>query len=313
MMDQIQGYQLRIAQPPEIPSLLALFPSNPLGEQSILAIGAFGQPGDVPLGAAIVRPSRRANLAHGHFVLVVHPPFRRQKIGTRLVNAVYQLALRNKAEVLTLAELVHQDRPETAFYRAVGLSVEQTFATFSVSINEGLAKLCSPVAARFERSHPHLAGASILPLAQIEPGKIAGFLTRHYGGFVDQRLAQLRDGYYDLSLSTALVRDDEVVAAGLFRSKPAERSIYLDLVLTAPSLRPGPVPLILFTHSGRIALEAGHSRCVFEADTDHDDFAIGFAQRCGCKAQWDRYRYGISHAEMISRTKNILGSAPPAP
>jgi GNAT superfamily N-acetyltransferase len=306
-MDQIQGYQLRIAQPAEIPSLLALFPNNPLGQQNILAIGAFSQPGNVPLGAAIVRPSRRGTLAHGHFILIVQPPYRRQKIGTRLMDAVYRLALENRADGLTLAELVHQDLPETAFCRAAGLSIERTFATFSVGINEGLAKLCSPIAARFERSHPHLAGAAICPLAQIDAGKIAGFLTRYYGGFVDRGLAQLRDGYYDPSLSTALVRGDEVLAACLFRSKPAERSIYLDLILTAPALRPGPVPLILFKHSGQIALETGHTHCVFEADAQYDEFAMSFAKRCGCKRQWDRYRYGISQADMISRTTNTLG------
>jgi hypothetical protein len=75
----------------------------------------------------------------------------------------------------------------------------------------------------------------------------------------------------------------------------------LDLILTSRPHRRAPVPLVLLAHTARLALEKGFTSCVFEADERYDHFAVGFACRCGAKAQWRRFRYAISRSEMQLR------------
>ena len=108
-----------------------------------------------------------------------------------------------------------------------------------------------------------------------------------------------------LALSVAAVRDGEILAGALYRSKPNEPSIFLDLILTAPALRRGPAPLLLCAHTATIAMTKKYTHCVFEADEHHDHFALSFAKRCGAKAQSYRYRYGISLAKMENLSQKI--------
>jgi GNAT superfamily N-acetyltransferase len=301
MTQPLQGFQVRSGRPHEAPALLAFFPNNPLGQKNLLLLGAFGQPGDVPLGAAIIRASRRGNLNLGHFLIWVRPECRRRQIGARLMSHLFQLAIKNDADQLTLAELIHQDRPDNAFFTAVGLSIERSFATFQAPLQKALTTISGPIAARFERSHPHLAGAQIVPLGQLDIEDVAQFFVQHYPGFVDQRLEQLASGHYDLSVSVGAVREGKLFGGALVRSKPNEPSIYLDLILVAPEFRSGPAPVVLCAHISRIGMARGYTHCVFESDERFDHFATGFAKRCGAERQWHRHRYGISRGELALR------------
>jgi GNAT superfamily N-acetyltransferase len=297
---RLDGFHVRTPRPHEAATLLSFFTGEPLGSEKVLVLGAFAQPGDVPLGAAIVRPSHRGGVNVGHFFLFVRPEFRRQGIGARLMNHLYGMALANHAQWLILGELIHQDRPENAFCRAVGLSPERSFATYSLSIAHALEKICGPIADRFERTHPHLAGAEILPLDQIDAAQAARFFAAHHSGYVGQRLSQFESNAYDRAVSGVAVRNGEIFAGLLVRSKPGESSVLIDLVLSLPPYRNGPTPLVLLAHGARLALEKKYTHCVFEADEHFDLFAAGCARRCGAKPQWLRHRYSISNAHMAT-------------
>jgi GNAT superfamily N-acetyltransferase len=298
----LAGFQVRRSKPHEIAGLQAFFPGDPLGNKDILYLGAFGQPGDVPLGAAIVRPSRRGSVKTGHFLIFVRPECRRQKIGSTLVRHLYSLALSNHADLLIFSELIHQDLPENAFYLSCGLTAERAFATYSVEIKRVL-DFCEPIIQRFLPSDPTLADMRIQMLNTLNFADLAEFFAPHFGGFADQCLAKLHAGVYDLSLSSAAVRDNQIIAAGLTRTRPNVPSLMLDYILAAPPYRSSPISLAIVAHSVRIALQRGLTHCVFEADERYDHFAVGFARRCGAKPQWKRFRYSISGAEMEARVK----------
>jgi GNAT superfamily N-acetyltransferase len=300
-LSAIKGFVVRPPTPHETASLLDFFPTSPLGNENLSLLGAFGQPGDVPLGALIVRPASRGGTNVGHFQVFVRPDARRRGIGSTLMTHLYQLASRNFAARLVLAELVHEDSGENAFCRAVGLSTERSFNSYSIPIELGVMNLCRPIANRFERSHPHLARTDIVPLESLDPEQLALFITTHYTGFLDERVRRLRAGAYNRELSVAAVRGGEILAAMLVCTKAGERSVMIDLIVTAPPLRRGPAPIVLLQHAGETALARGYVHCVFEADESHDFFAVGSALRCGSTAQWKRHRYAIEKREIDAR------------
>jgi ribosomal protein S18 acetylase RimI-like enzyme len=307
----LRGFVVRSPKPSEIPTLLGFCTPCPFGTQNVTPLGAFGQPGDVPLGAVVVRAVTRAGQSVGHFVLSVRIDCRRRGVGRMLMTHLYQLAAENRADRLVLAELIHEDRAENAFCRAVGLSPQRTLGTYRIPIGHGFATVCEPVARRFERSHPHLVGTSVLPLRDLDAGQVARFFAANYGGFIDCRLEQLRSDHFDLSISNAITRDGEIRSAMLVRSRVGEPTVFVDLMASTPALRNGPAPLVLLAHAAPVASVAGFTHCVFEADADHDRFAVGAAIRCGATMEGRRYRYAIERAAIESRASP--GPVSPAP
>jgi hypothetical protein len=309
----LQGFVVRPPKPSEISSLLGFFNPSPLGTQNLTLLGAFGQPGDVPLGAVAVRPVTRAGLSVGHFVIFVRIDCRRRGIGRMLMRHLYQFAANNRADRLALAELIHEDRGENAFYRAVGLSPQRTLASYRIPIGHGFTTVCEPAARRFERSHPHLAGTRVVPLRELDAELVSHFFAANYGGFAERFAGQLRGGHYDLSISTAIVRgDDEVLSAMLIRSRPGEPAVFVDLMVSTPALHNGPAPLVLLAHAAPVASAAGSTHCVFEADADYDRFAVGAALRCGATMEGKRFRYAIEKAKIEARASaDPASSAPP--
>jgi GNAT superfamily N-acetyltransferase len=297
----LQGFDVRRPRADELPLIEPWFAGSQLGWSESLVQAAFGQPGDVPLGAVIVRPSRGGTV--GQFTIYVRPDCRRRGIGRHLMGHLYQLALANKAEHLVLTELVHQDEPENDFYRAVGLTPDLSLGTYELDLPNAASPLCEPIARRFMKSHRHLSGVRIVSLEAVDPGHAAAFLTTHYSGFVEQQTQRMREGFFDRTLSTVAVREDGSISGlALFVSKPNDPAIFLDLVLTEPTTRNGPTPLVLFAETARLSLAAGKTTVVFEADSKHDPFAVGFAHRCGVTSpRWYRYRYTIGRADFSNR------------
>jgi GNAT superfamily N-acetyltransferase len=307
---QLEGFNVRTPRPEEMPAVAAWFAASQLGAEQCIVRAAFSRPGEVPLGAVIVRPSE-ADARVGQFTLFVRPDCRRHGIGRFLVRHLYQLALANNAGHLALAELVHQDAAaENAFCRALGMSADMALGTYELDMARQVLPVCEPIARRFVRSHPHLRGVRVVGLADLadhDLDAVARFLTAHYSGFVEQQTARLRAGFFDRNLSTVAVRDgseggggSSISAINLMLAKPNDPAIYLDLVLTDPATRNGPTPLVLFTETARRALAAGKTTAVFEADARHDPFAVGFAERCGVTTpKWYRYRYSIAREQMM--------------
>jgi len=291
MAHKLTGFAVRRATPAETPEIIRHFGTSPLAAGTPAVCGAFGQPGDVPLGGVIVQP---AGAGEACFQIFVRPECRRNKIGTRLMENLYAEARRHQTPCLHLAAMVHQDLPENAFYRKMGLTPERSFVTYTVSLAKGVLPLCARIAARAKQRHPDLADTQVTTLAQLPAEKIARFFTEHYHAPFDHRVEQLHSGFFDRAISTAVVTDQgEIRAANLYRSRPDTPAIYLDLVLVHPDYRNGPMPMVLFEAMANLAIARGFTDCVFEGDAKHDLFATGFALRCGCKPQWIRYRYAI--------------------
>jgi len=288
---KLTGFVVRIAKPGEKEMILRQFDSSAVFANDDIVFGAFGQPGDMPLGGMIVRPFGKTS---AHFLIVVRPEFRRKGIGTRLMENLFTNARRHGTHSFHLQTLVHQDEPENAFYRKMGLTPERVFITYTVSIADKVLPLCSRIARRFRQKHAALANTQVVAIEHLQADRIAQFFADHYGGQLDHRTEQLHAGFYDASVSTAIVNAaGEILAASLYRTKPGNPAAYLDIVLVHPDHREGPMPLVLFEEAARLGMQHGIKDCVFEADTELDPFATGFAERCGCKPQWHRYRYGI--------------------
>lgn len=296
---QLEGFDVRAPRPEELPAITPWFAGSQLGVAQGMIRAAFSRPGDVPLGAYLVRATAGGRV--GQFTLFVRPDCRRHGIGRFLVRHLYQLALANKADNLVLAELIHQDEPENAFCKAVGLSADLELGTYELDIAGQVQPLCAPIARRFMRSHPHLQGVRVTTLGEVDAEAVARFLTTYYSGFVEQQTERLRNGFFDPRISTVAAKTDGVITGiALFLAKPNDPAIFLDLVLTEPSIRGGPTPVVLFDESTRQSLAQGKTTVVFEADARHDDFAIGFAARCGVTTpRWYRYRYSITREQMM--------------
>jgi GNAT superfamily N-acetyltransferase len=295
---RIEGYTIRQPTGQELPVITRWFASSSLGVSQCMVQAAFSRPGDVPLGAYVVRASNQGRV--GQFTVYVRPECRRRGIGRSLLKHLYQLALSNNAEHLIFSELVPQEHADNAFYRALGLSVDTQLGMFELDIAKQVVPLCQPIARRFLRSHGHLRDARIATLEQADPRRVAEFLTSHYGGFVDEQTERLRAGFFDRAISTVSVREGGSVAGvAFFLSRPDDPTIFLDLVLTDPAIRNGPTPLVLFDETARRAVGIGKTTVAFEADQRRDPFALGFAARCGVTTpKRYRYRYSINRAGM---------------
>ncbi|HWB54619.1 MAG TPA: GNAT family N-acetyltransferase [Tepidisphaeraceae bacterium] len=294
---RLQGFAVRRPRAEEVPFVAAFFPGNPLGTQNIIYLGAFGQPGDVPLGAVVVRAFEGAHKKIGEFLIFVRADCRRRKIGTMLMRHLYSLAIANHADQMILADLVHQDRADNAFYRSCGLLPDRALSSYAVEIKRGLA-FCEQIVEHFWAGDSQMAGVSIVSLSTLELADIADFFAAYFPNLPGKYLADLRAGVYDLSLCCAAVRQGEIIASGLARTQAGASSIMLDLILTKPDFRSSPVSAAILAHSARLGLQRGLTHCVFEADERHDRFAIGFARRCGASPQWKRFRYVINRTEM---------------
>jgi GNAT superfamily N-acetyltransferase len=298
---QLEGFNVRPPRPEELPAITPWFEGSQLGVGQSMIRAAFSRPGEVPLGAYVVRPTAGGRV--GQFTIFVRPDCRRHGIGRFLMMHLYQVAMGNNAEQLVLTELIHQDEPENAFCKAVGLLADMQLGTYELDIAGQVQPLCAPIARRFLRSHPHLQGVRVTTLAEVDAESVARFLTTYYSGFVEQQTERLRNGFFDPRISTvALKPDGTITGIALFLAKPNDPAIFLDLVLTEPSIRGGPTPVVLFDESTRQSLAQRKTTVVFEADARHDNFAIGFAARCGVTTpKWFRYRYSISREQMTQQ------------
>lgn len=295
MSPHLTGFVVRVARVEQKSQILRLFDSALVSPSERIVYGAFGKPGDFPLGGVILRPvGTDASDLSANFQIVVRPEFRRKGVGTRLLQTVIADARRGGMRSLCFSSFVHQDDPYNHFYRRLGMVADRTYITYRVSIPNKVLPVSSRIVQRFRKTNAALAVGRVVAIELIEPVEIARFFATHYGGQVDHRLEQLRSGFYDKSISTAILNPTgEVLAANLYRSQPGNSAIYLDLVLVHPAYRDGPLPLALFEATAWLSLKRGFKDCVFEADPHHDPFATGFARRCGCQPQGTRCRYSI--------------------
>lgn len=299
------GFVVRPPRAAEQALLRDFFPRDPLGKQSLLFLGAFSQSDNAPLGAVMIRPATQDGLSVGHFLIHVRPEFRRKKIGSILLSHLYALALKNKADKMIVPELIHYNLADNAFYRANGLTPERTFFTYVVPVQTVL-EMCASLVERSRRYQHALSEARIERFANLDRVAVAQFFASYYGGFVDQRLAQFERGIYDLFYSSAIILDDKIIAGFLCRTIPGEKAGMLDLILIHPAHRTGIATAMLCHHMAVRVKEGGViTHCVFEADPQHDQFAIGFARRCGAKPGSQRYRYSISKSEMQLRAVTV--------
>src|SRR5262245_32565972 len=98
---QLEGFNVRAPRPEEMPAITPWFSGSQLGGSQGMIRAAFGRPGDVPLGAYLVRPTGVGGRI-GQFTIFVRPDCRRHGIGSFLMRHLYQLALTNQAEQLVL-------------------------------------------------------------------------------------------------------------------------------------------------------------------------------------------------------------------
>jgi GNAT superfamily N-acetyltransferase len=291
MKTPLAGFVVHAPAPEQWPEIWERFERADLGREKCQALGAYSVPGEILLGAAIVRPTRGGKA--GHFRLIVRKDVRRQRIGTEMMRHLYQLALTNDAEKLILADIVHEDRADNAFWRAMAMSPETTLSTFTLNLQRDVLNLCDPIERRLSASHPQWREVRLTSLADADLTAVARFVAEHYSGIVDQTLGQLYSGFFDRSLSLVALRQNEIAAVALIRSKENEPSIFMDLILTASPLRNSPLPLRLVGAIARRAVAMEKTTGIYEADIDRDRFGAGFAARCGIKPSHRRFRYSI--------------------
>src|SRR4051812_40608034 len=99
---QLEGFNVRAPRPEELPAIVPWFAASQLGVTQCMIRAAFSRPGEVPLGAYIVRASDGGKV--GQLTIFVRPDCRRHGIGRFLMMHLYQVAAGNNAEHLVLAE-----------------------------------------------------------------------------------------------------------------------------------------------------------------------------------------------------------------
>src|SRR5688500_13467996 len=99
-----QSYQVREPRPQEIAGLAEPFARSLLGSERLKYLGAFGQPGEVPLGAVAWRAYDMPGGALGvGFQIFVRPEVRRRGVGTNLMRQLFAVATQLNAERVDLA------------------------------------------------------------------------------------------------------------------------------------------------------------------------------------------------------------------
>ena len=299
MSRALSGFHIRVPTDGELAPALELLSPSFRGGATLLTWTALGQPGDLLLGAAAIRPpARRGQPAL--FEIFVESPYRRRGVGAALIRHLYQHAYNRRAG-LQLFGFVHQDAPDHAFYRAQGLQAVHTMKTYSVPLRAGWPT-AERIMNRYRASHPHLAGVEVIPLALVDHPPIAEFIAAHYpGAEFDHQLSWLRAGHYDLMISTGAMRAGRLVGALMMRSQQDAPSVFVDILLTDPAIRHGPTPVLLIGEMIRRALADGFTHAVYEADERYDSFAVSYARRCGAAPRWSRYRYAIDRKAIAAQ------------
>jgi ribosomal protein S18 acetylase RimI-like enzyme len=289
MSSAMQRVTIRTPRRDELSDIAAWFAGSGLGEQNLFYLAAFAQPGEAPIGAVAVRPDA-GGVARFHIHVI--PDARRRKIGTALIGQLRKVATANHARRLVLVELIHQDRPDNAFYRSVGMEPERSFATYAISLDTGF-KTFGHLFDRIARQG-RMGGAEVAPLDRVHAPVAAEFFARQYGGPADGYLASFQSGRYDLRISCAVMRGREMLAGALVRSRAGEPSVYIELLAATPEFRRGPAALAMSGQIERAARALGFKSVVFEADPRYDAFAADVARRCGASPKWVRYRYAMN-------------------
>lgn len=285
------GFLVRPARPDEgraVEALLAAALGGPVGLGAGVAyLAAFAAAGGDLLGGLAARRAAAADgTTFAFFRVGVLPEHRRRGVGTGLVTSLYRAAAASDLVRLTLAELVHRDRPGNAFCRRLGLGPERSLVTFASTA----AELMAATAAFAARA----GGLDLVSTAEVDPDAVAALVTATYGGFPDRWAADLRAGVYDPRVSVAAVRGGRVAAVGLTRADT--RSLHVELVAVHPDDRHGPAAAAVCNAIARRAAAAGIFDGVWEADPEHDRFAANLARRAGAKPVGVRHRYAIDAA-----------------
>jgi GNAT superfamily N-acetyltransferase len=292
-MLKLTGFTVRRPTASEVESIVKPFGSASLTAGSPVVYGAFGQPGEVPLGGLLIRPF--GHDAAAMFLIMVWPEFRRKGIGSRLMQELRTTASHNGINYLRLATMVHQDDPMNLFCEKVGLTAERTFGSYTVDLALARKRVTERPAARFLRS-AGATGVKIMPMENAELPPIARFFSDHYGGVFDHRLEDMRQGKFDRAISPVALAGDRVLACILCRSQPQNPAVFIDLILVHPQLRSTALSMVVFDHMARWALTRGYRDVVYEADAEHDPSAIGLARRLDVKPRSFRRRYSMGKA-----------------
>ncbi|QNN24474.1 GNAT family N-acetyltransferase [Planctomycetales bacterium ZRK34] len=298
---QLQGFHVRPPRDDERAAVDALFDPHVLGDGPIIALAAYGQPGDVLLGATIARPGGGGNPAIAHLLLYVHEWARRRGVGTKLIMHLYQLALANGCLSLIHGGFVNDGSDEHAFARRLGFTPERSLRQWHITVPQH--RTWAPrLINRFGRSHPDVVGVQLLGHWQVDALPIAEFFTAQYGGFTDRYLQQIRERELHSDLSVVAMLDGRVLGATLVELIPGMHgrpdAANLRLIAVEPEFRRGPLPLFICNNLADRLDEWKVEHVFFDADEVHDSFATGYGRRCGGEAGKPRHRLSIGADDM---------------
>jgi GNAT superfamily N-acetyltransferase len=289
-MPTLTGFTVRRATESEVESIVRPFGSASLTVGSPVVYGAFGQPGEIPLGGLLIRPF--GHDAAAMFQIMVWPEFRRRGIGSRLIQEMQTAAAHNGINYLRLAALVHEDDPMNLFCQKVGLTAERTFGSYTVGLQLARMRVTERPAVRYLRN-ADAKGIKLMPMANADLPSIARFFSDHYGGVFDHRLEEMRQGKFDRAISPVALVGDTVIACALCRSQPDNPTVFIDLILVHPEHRTTALSMVVFDRIALWALTRGYRQAVYEADAEQDHSAIGLARRLEVKSKSFRRRYSI--------------------
>ncbi len=109
-----------------------------------------------------------------------------------------------------MAELIHEDRSENAFYRSIGLTPACKLATYALSSAQVLP-LYSKINRRFRNFHPLLVGTEIMAMEKLPADMVREFFIANFADIAELRMLQLKRGEFDLAMSPAAIRDGRIL------------------------------------------------------------------------------------------------------
>ena len=134
---KLEGFTIRPAVGDDWQAVREWFHGSQMGWQNVLSWVAWGQPGDVPLGAVVARPLGDGRL--GQCLFHVCPEYRRRGVGRLLAIHLFRAMEANKVEKLVLAEVIHEERLDRLFFESMGFTPERELVTYQPELKTFLA------------------------------------------------------------------------------------------------------------------------------------------------------------------------------
>ncbi len=307
-MAKLTGFEILPPRPDQQQAVDALFGDDPLGRENLHRLAAFGRPGDMLLGAITVRPGSGGDPTIAHFRIHIIEQLRRQGIGTKLAQHLFQMALANNCRTLILGEFVNDGSSQHAFTQAIGMTPQRSYKRWHVTASASL-KWAMPYLQPYRDSHPHLVGTQVVPLAEVDPAAVSQFFTEFYGGYADRYQQDIRNNLTHNQLSAVAIRDGQILAATLVELMTATKDrpdcARLNLIAVRRDLRLGPLAVLLSADMATRMQLYGIEDCVFNADEQHDRYAVSYAKRCKGRSGVTQYRMAIDADRMRQEMQKI--------